>query len=105
MTLNELLPSLPLTYEQGKQYALVFSEELKNRLEEIQTENPSQHIAKPVATTDGRYLLCGDILSEVGYKGIFQNGFSLLDSERFNEIEVMSWQEGIDLLPVPETEI
>ena len=102
MTLTDLLPQLPLSYAEGKTYGLVFADDLKARLDQIQQEHPSQHHASPVATTDARWLLCGDILSEVGPGGIFANGFQYLDPARFNEILVISWQDAVALLPVPE---
>ena len=43
----ELLPYLPLPYEYANQWGLVFSQELADRLEVVQQENPSNHVAKP----------------------------------------------------------
>jgi hypothetical protein len=54
-----------------------------------------------VATDDGRYLLCGDLLSEVGAGGLYAGGFSHLDPSRFNEIAVLPWDEALALLPEP----
>ena len=61
-TLAELLPYLPLPFEYCDQYACVFSEELANRLEEVQAENPQQFRASAQALTDGTYMLRGAIL-------------------------------------------
>ena len=105
MTLDELLPQLPLSYAEGKTYALVMAQDLVTRLEEIQAEHPSKHIAKPVPLTNGMFMLSGDILSEVGPGGLFTSGFGLLDASRFNEVEVIPWADAVALLPQPEEEL
>jgi hypothetical protein len=99
MTLADL--ALPLPYETARTYGLVFNSALAARLAEVQAEHPSQHVAVPVATDDGRYLLCGDLLSEVGEGGLYAGGFSHLDPSRFDEIAVMPWEEALELLPEP----
>jgi len=100
-TLAELLPHLPVSYEYGQQYGMVYSQELADRLEEVQAEEPTQFVAKGVALTDGRYLLTADILSEVP-SGLYRVGFGKLDPSRFSEIEIMPIAEAMALLPVPE---
>lgn len=98
MTVADLLPRLPLTYEEGRTYGLVFDAALAQRLAEVQAEHPSQFVAQPVPLVDGRYLLCGDLLSEVP-NGLYGVGFSHLDASRFDEIEVMPIADALALLP------
>lgn len=100
MTVAELLPRLPLTYEEGRTYGLVFDAALAERLAEVQAEHPSQFVAQPLPLVDGRYLLCGDLLSEVP-NGLYGVGFSHLDASRFDEIAVMPWADAVALLPLP----
>lgn len=100
-TVADLLPYLPVPHDYGRQWGLVFGPALAARLAEVQAEHPSQHVAVPVATDDGRYLLCGDLLSEVGEGGLYAGGFSHLDPSRFDEIEVLPWDEALALLPEP----
>jgi hypothetical protein len=105
MTVADLLPSLPLIYADAKQYGLVFGADLAARLAEVQAANPSQHYASPVLLNDGRYLLCGDLLSEVGPGGLYAQGFAALNPTRFDEIEVIPWADAVAMipqLPVPE---
>jgi hypothetical protein len=99
----ELLPYLPVSYEYGQQWGLVFSTELADILAERQAENPQQFVAKPVQLTTGDWLLCGDILSEVP-NGLYKVGFSKLDPARFDEISVMPIADALALLPVQEPE-
>jgi hypothetical protein len=96
--LSELLADLPVPYEYGRQYLLVFSEELKNRLVQVQAEHPNPLYAKPLLLTDGRWSLPGEILSEVP-NGLYGVGFQNLDSSRFNEIEVITRESAASLLP------
>ncbi len=91
-----------MTYDYGKQWAVVFSQELADRLAEVQAEDPQQFVAKPVMLSDGRYMLCGDILSETA--GLYRVGFSKLDAGRFGEISIMPLADALALLPQPDPE-
>lgn len=70
--------------------ALVFGDDLRDRLLAVQAEHGDpRHVPSPVATNDGRWMLSADILTECGEGGIVSGGFSHLDSARFGEIEVV----------------
>lgn len=101
MTVADLLPRLPLSYEEGRTCGLVFDAALAQRLADVQAEHPSRFVAQPVPLVDGRFLLCGDLLSEVGAGGLYAGGFSHLDPSRFSEIEVIPWADALALLPPP----
>lgn len=101
MTVADLLPSLPLAYDEARQYGLVFDAALAQRLAEVQSETPSRFYALPLFLTNGRFLLCGDLLSEVGPGGLYAQGFAKLDAGRFDEIEVVPWADAVALLPQP----
>ena len=100
-TVADLLPHLPIPYEYGRQFGMVFGQELADRLAEVQAENPTQHVASPVQMTDGRYLLCADLLSAVP-NGLYGPNFTRLDASRFDEIELLPWADCVALLPQPE---
>jgi hypothetical protein len=100
-TVAEILPYLPLPYEYARQYACVFSQELADRLVQVQLENPEQFRVTPLAMTDGRYLIRGAILSEVP-GGLYGGNFARLDASRFNEISLVLWAEALALLPQPD---
>ena len=100
MTVADLLPLLPMPYGDASKLGLVFDAALAQRLSDVQAETPSQHYARPVALADGRYLLCGDLLSEVGPGGLYAQGFAKLDAGRFGEIAVMPLSQAVALLPV-----
>ena len=103
-TVAELLPHLPLPYAYAVQWGLVFDASLADRLAEVQAENPSQHYARPTLLTNGSYLLCGDLLSEVGPGGLYAQGFAKLDAQRFDEILVVPWADAVALIPAPPEE-
>jgi len=100
-TLAELLPFLPVSYEYGQQFGMVYSQELADRLEEIQAEEPTQFVAKGVMLTDGRFLIRGALLSEVP-NGLYGHNFQRLDASRFDEIALVPWAEAVALLPQPD---
>lgn len=100
-TVKDFLPYLPLSYDYAKRFGLVFSRELAIRLRMIQIKYPDTNKAKPFLLQDGRYLLCADILTEVP-NGIFSKGFMYLDKNRFNEIDVIKWEEAKSMILKPE---
>jgi hypothetical protein len=100
-TVAELLPYLPVSADYGRQWALLFGNDLADRLAEVQAAHPTQHWARPVQLTDGRHMLCGDLLSEVP-NGLYGVGFQHLDASRFNEIAIVPWAEAVALLPQPD---
>jgi len=91
MTLSDLLASgVTSDLTTLRAVALVFDDELRDRLLTVQQEHGDpRHVPSPVATNDGRWFLCGDILTECVEGGIVWGGFSHLDSARFGEIEVV----------------
>lgn len=101
MTVADLLPLLPMDYGDARELGLVFDAALAGRLAAVQAETPSRHYARPTRLDDGRYLLCGDLLSEVGPGGLYAAGFARLDASRFDEIAVMAWPDAVALLPPP----
>ena len=103
-TLAELLPYLPIPAEYGKKYAMIMPPELRDRLLEVQAENPSRHVANPIQLTDGTWMLCADLLSEVP-QGLYRTGFIHLDNSRFNEITIIPWDDALALIPQPEEDI
>jgi len=102
MTLAYLITQ-PVSYQSAKDLALVFSPELAAQLAAIQAEhgNP-KHVASPVDLTDGRKMLCADLLTEVGPGGLYSGGFAHLPAELFPSVEVIPMSQALPLLPQPE---
>lgn len=100
MNLSEFLSTGQPDYGTAKNYALVFSSDLRDRLDAIQAEHGDpRHRVKPVGLTDGRWMLCADVLTEVGERGIYSAGFGHLDPALFPQVEVIAWADALALLP------
>ncbi len=99
MTLSDI--TLPVSYEWGVAHALVFGPALAQRLAEVQGQHGDpRHVPAARSLTDGRWMLTADILTECLPGGLVYGGFSQLDAERFNEIEVVPIAQVVALLPV-----
>ena len=93
------------SYEELKDLALVFDSNLKNILESTQETFQSKHKASPVELTNGTYMLCADLLTEIGQKGLYAQGFGLLDTDLFAQVSVITMEEASALLPVASEEL
>lgn len=103
MNLQELIQQNK-SYEELKGLALVFNSSLKNILEATQETFQSKHKASPVELSDGRYMLCADLLTEIHPGGLYSQGFGLLDTDLFAQVEVISTEEASALIPVVSEE-
>jgi hypothetical protein len=101
MKLSELITQ-PVSYETAKNLALVFSDELAAKFSAIQDEHGSRFVAIPVGLTDGRKMLCADLLTEIGPGGLYAQGFAHLPAELFAQVEVIPMSQVLPLLPQPE---
>jgi hypothetical protein len=107
MKLADLLPlSSSMTDAELKGYALVFNNSLRGVLAQVEGGRPNaKHRTGPVVLTDGRYLLCADLLSEIGPEGLYADGFANLPPDLFDQVEIIPWSEAVALIPQPESEI
>lgn len=97
-TVADVLPHLPLPYDYASQYACVFSAAFAERLLAVQAADARFRVT-PRELTDGRYMIRGAILSEVP-NGLYHDGFSQLDYSQFDQIDLLSWDDAVALLPV-----
>jgi hypothetical protein len=101
MTLADI--TLPVELQWAKGYALAFGPELAQRLAEVQAQHGDpRHIPNARPLTDGRFMLNADILTECLPGGLVYGGFSQLDAERFDEIEVVPMADAVALLASDE---
>lgn len=103
-TLAQFLPQVPgLTDVEAKSFALVLTQAAYDAILEAQAARlGARHRAAPVATTDGRWVLCADLLREVNEGGLYREGFALLPQGLFATVTVIPWDQAVALLPVPE---
>jgi hypothetical protein len=105
MTLADLITQ-PVSYDAAKDLALVFSPDLAAQLSAVQSEHGDpRHVASPVDLSDGRKMLCADLLTEIGPGGLYSGGFAHLPSDLFPLVEVLPMSAVLPLLPQPEEEI
>jgi hypothetical protein len=99
MTLGDL--TLPISYADARQHALVFDVALAERLAEIHAEHGSQKcVPVPRQMTDGRLMLCADVLTEVGPGGLLEGMWAAADKQVLAQaVTVMPWADAVALLP------
>jgi hypothetical protein len=98
MTLDEL--ELPMAWSDCKDLALVYPYEIAVALYQVQAEHGDpRHVPVGRELTDGRWMLCGDVLSEVGDGGILAGGFAFITPEMMEQIEVVPLADAVALLP------
>lgn len=102
MTLADLITQ-PVSYEAARDLAIVLTPDQAATLGAIQAQygNP-RHVAAPVSLTDGRYMLCADLLTETGVGGLYAQGFAHLPDEIFAQVQILPMAEAIALIPQPE---
>lgn len=99
MTLNDI--SLPIGYAESRRYALVFAPALANRLAELHQLHGSNK-CRPLAVTltDGRLMLCADVLTEIAPGGLLHAMWEAADKQVLGQaVEVMPWADAVALLP------
>jgi len=101
MTLPQLLSSDIATL---RQYALVFDASLAQATaEKWQQYGSTNCVPVPVLLTDGRYMLCADVLSEVAPGGLLHAMWVNSDLEAIEAgTEVMAWNDAVAMIPVSE---
>ena len=99
MTLGDL--TLPISYADAKALALVFTPALAGRLAELHAEHGSQKcVPMPRTLTDGRLMLCADVLTEIEPGGLLHAMWAAADQAVLGaSVEVMPWADAVALLP------
>jgi len=99
MTLGDL--ALPISYEDARQYALVFTPALAARLAELHAAHGSDKCRPvPRVLNDGRLMLSADVLTEVGPGGLLEAMWAAADKAVLNaSVTVMPWADAVALLP------
>jgi len=99
MTLGDL--TLPISYADARQWALVFDVALAQRLAEVHAEHGSNKCRPvPRQMTDGRLMLCADLLTEIGPGGLLHSMWEAADKDILNaQVQVIPWADAVALLP------
>jgi hypothetical protein len=99
MTLSDL--TLPISYADAKGLALVFTPQLAARLAELHAEHGTTNcVPMPRVLTDGRLMLCADVLAEVMPGGLLHAMWIHADQATLlSSVEVMPWADAVAMLP------
>jgi hypothetical protein len=99
MTLAEL--TLPISYEDAREYALVFTPSLAARLAELHAEHGTNKcVPVPRTLTDGRLMLSADVLTEVMPGGLLHAMWAAADQAvLLPSVNVIPWADAVAMLP------
>lgn len=99
MTLPDL--TLPISLEDARGLALVFTPALAGRLAELHAEYGSPNcVPVPRTLTDGRLMLCADVLTEIEPGGLLHAMWEAADKAVLGQaVEVIPWADAVALLP------
>jgi hypothetical protein len=99
MTLSDL--TLPIADTDAKALALAFTAQLAGRLAELHGQYGSTNcVPVPRVLTDGRLMLCADLLTEIEPGGLLHAMWQAADKAVLNQaVEVLPWAEAVALLP------
>lgn len=99
MKLSDL--TLPISDADAKQLALVFTPQLAGRLAEFHAIHGSPNcVPMPRVLTDGRLMLCADVLTEIMPGGLLHAMWAAADQAvLLASVEVIQWADAVALLP------
>lgn len=99
MNLSNL--TLPISYADAKALALVFTPALAGRLAQLHAAHGSPNcVPMPRTLTDGRLMLCGDVLTEIAPGGLLHAMWAAADQQVLGQaVEVMAWADAVAMLP------
>jgi hypothetical protein len=102
MLLRDL--SLPISDADARGLALVFPPALAARLGQLHAAHGSTNcVPVPSPMTDGRLMLCADVLTEVRPGGLLAAMWSAADQAVLGAaVEVIPWDQAVAMLPPPE---
>jgi hypothetical protein len=102
MLLRDL--SMPISDTEARGLALVFAPALAARLGQLHAAHGSSNcVPVPSPLTDGRLMLCADVLTEVRPGGLLAAMWSAADQSVLGAaVEVIAWAEAVAMMPTPE---
>jgi hypothetical protein len=99
MTLADL--TLPISYEDARQYALVFGDAIRARLELLQDQYGQRDCRiVPRVLADGRYMTSADLLTAIGPGQWMHAMWEAADKAALSaNVEVIPWADAVAMLP------
>jgi hypothetical protein len=95
---------LPISDANARGLALVFAPTLAVRLGQLHAACGSTNcVPVPSPLTDGRMMLCADVLTEVAAGGLLAGMWGHADKAVLGAaVEVIAWGEAVAMMPTPE---
>lgn len=95
---------IPISPSDGRKLALVFAPALAARLEQLHAAYGSTNcVPVPSPLTDGRLMLCADVLTEITPGGLLAAMWGQADQAALGaSVEVIAWEAAVEMLPEPE---
>lgn len=95
---------LPISDTEARGLALVFAPALAARLGQLHAAHGSTNcVPVPSPLTDGRLMLCADVLTEVRPGGLLAAMWLNADQSVLGaSVEVIPWDQAVAMLPQPE---
>ena len=102
MLLRDL--QLPIADAEARGLALIFTTALAVRLQKLHAAYGSSNcVPMPSPLTDGRLMLCADVLTEVQPGGLLAAMWSAADQSVLGAaVEVVAWDAAVAMMPEPE---
>jgi hypothetical protein len=99
VTLADL--TLPISLADARGLALAFTPQLAARLAELHAQYGSTNcVPVPRVLTDGRLMLCADVLTEIEPGGLLHAMWAAADKAVLGaSVEVLPWADAVALLP------
>lgn len=99
MTLADL--TIPISIDEARKWALVFTPQLAGRLAELHAVHGSPNcVPMPSTLTDGRLMLSADVLTEVQPGGLLNAMWEAADKAVLNAaVEVLPWDAAVAMIP------
>ena len=93
--------TLPISDADAKALALVFTPQLAGRLAQLHAQYGTPNcVPVPRVLTDGRLMLCADVLTEVMPGGLLHAMWAAADQAvLLANVEVIPWADAVALLP------
>jgi|LakMenEpi03Aug12_release.lakeMendotaPanAssembly.Ray.scaffolds.fasta_scaffold1265503_2 hypothetical protein len=92
---------MPPPLEDARGYALVFSSALAARLADVHRQYGTPNcVPAPTRMVDGRWMLCADILTEIGPDGLLAAMWEAADQDvLLDNVDVIPLDEALALMP------
>jgi hypothetical protein len=99
VTLSDL--TLPISLADARGLALTFAPQLAARLAELHAQHGSTNcVPVPRVLTDGRLMICADVLTEVAPGGLLYEMWRHADKAvLLTAVEVIPWADAVAMLP------